>query len=532
MRLGKFKGLESMINIEQIDGVLRRERVSYDVFHCEPTMLESICFNVKSQLGYIWLKDIIAIETKEGFELRYLFYFLESNYKFTLVLNISNDFVVKSIAHIWLNALYMEQELHEMFGVKLSRMYNNLIFSTLNTVFPMLNEQVESPKPKKFDRLNSEALFENSPTGSMLRFTNNWEDNLISKSTIVSGLFHSGLEKVLEGTSVLESINSLENFFSHRGSLWSMSLIKSIEKANHIKIPDRAMALRMITQEFIRILEHLYFLRNIHIEMKHPEGFMNFIVYIKTIHSLMISFSGNEYLHGVNRVGGVLKDVDQVWMSRAMDELDRLERKLQVDFQANLLGGRIDKSLDFPLLDKTLAYSKCLSGPVARSVGLNLDLRKSNPEYFYGDVDFDVPIGTSGSAFDLYSVKFQEILQSINIIIQVLDNLPTGFISTAGELDLITQKNKKQQFNDSDYLKAFEQLKISPDADGSSFFEGPNGHLGTTCIIDNNSVSRLKLFSNDFLLKNIFSRVSTGKVLDELRLSWVSLGVDMKSVER
>lgn len=524
-----------MVNIEQIEGVLRRERISDDIFFCESQMIESICINIKSQMGYIWLKDITVLSVKENeFEVKYLFYFLEDNYQFTLVLNISSGQELRSIAHIWLNALYMEQEINEMFGIKFPRLYKNLFFSEQNTFYPMSSKMRGVPEPKLLKEFNNddENLFEASSMWSLLRFSNEWDQSLIKRSEVVSGLFHCGLEKIVEGKSILEANNLLENYFGHTGTLWNMSLTKSIENSLQIKIPDRAMALRMIIQELIRVLDHLYFLRNIHMEMKHPEGFMNFIVSIKTVHSLMISFSGNEYLHGINRVGGVFKDVDQVWMSRAMDELDELERKLESDFHTNLLGGYVDQSLDFSLVDKTLAYNKCLSGPIARSVGLNLDLRKSNPEYFYRDVDFDVPIGTSGSAYDLYCVKFQEILQSIKIIIQVLDNLPTGFISCDGEKDLVAQKKSMQAINNNEFEDAFNRLKSSSNCSGSYFFEGPNGHIGSTSLIQNSEVRRLKLFSNDFLLKNIFSRVSSGKVLDELRLSWVSLGADMKAVER
>ena len=489
-----------MVNIERIDGVLRRERVFEDIFFCDPKMLESICFNVKSQLGYIWLKDIVVTINDNEVEVRYLFYFLENNYKFTLILNTVPEHELKSIAHIWLNALYMEQEIHELFGINFSRLYPNMLFSAENKVHPMGTKKLVSPEPKTIQESGGETLFEDSSALSTLQFSITWQKNLIKKSSIVSGSFHSGLEKIVEGSKLLETTNLLENFFGHRSSLWSMSLIKSIENFNQLKIPDRAMALRMIVQEFLRIIDHLYFLRNIHMEMKHPEGTMNFVVYIKTIQSLMISFSGNENLHGVNSVGGLFRDVDQIWMSRVMDELDQLEKKLRADLQTSLSNGFVDKALGFPLLDKTLAYGKCLSGPIARSVGLNLDLRKSDPEYFYNDIDFDVPIGTSGSAFDLYSVKFQEILQSIRIIIQVLDNLPTGFISIKGDKDITVQKVRREILNDKEYLKAFEEIMNSPTSSGSYFLEGPNGHIGMTSMINDAKINRLKLFSNDFLL--------------------------------
>lgn len=521
-----------MVEIDFIDGVIGRKPEDSNAYICDPEKIESICFNLKSQLGYIWLKDLVVIEKENGFEIRYLFYFLENNFKFTFTFESSYDEKVKSIAHIWLNALYMEQEVHEMFGIEFSRPYGSLFFASDNNVYPMRSNSEGAPKPRKIDFKMYLPINGDISNKEITRFKIDWIGNVVKKCKPCSGMYHLGLEKLMNRQSPVEVINTLENFYAHRGGLWSMAFAKAIESKNYIRIPDRAMALRMITQEFIRILDHLYFLRDIHLELKHPDGYGKYISYIKIVNSLMISFSGNENMHGSCRIGGMYTDVDQVWMSRAMDELSDLSKALNFDYQSESALGHTKKTLNFPLLDKTLAYNKCLSGPVARSVGLNLDLRKTDPEYFYKDIDFEVPIGPNGSAFDLYCVRFQEIFQSIKIVIQVLDNLPTGDISHQGASDLRALKKSATGVNDKEYLQSFEAMKTAPDTDTSYFFEGPNGHIGLTVGLVDSRISRLKMFSNDFLLKNIFGQLSAKKTLDEVSLSWRMLSIDMKAVER
>lgn len=521
-----------MVEIDFIDGVLGRKEDHSNAYLCDANKFESICFNLKSQLGYIWLKDIIIIDLDEKFEVRYLFYFLENNYKFTFTFEIDKDETVKSIAHIWLNAVYMEQEIYEMFGINFSRRYRNLIFANDNSIFPMRKNCSDTPKVRKINFKSYVPVNTDIARKELIRLKIDWDGNLVKKSTLCSGLFHCGLEKIVEGQTQVEIINTLETYFLHRGPIWSMAFAKSVEVQNYMRIPDRAMALRMIIQEFIRVLDHLYFLRDIHLELKHPDGHRKFISYIKIVNSLMISFSGNENMVGVCKIGGMHLDVDQVWMSRAMDELTELSKSLTFDFHSESAASYTQKTLNFPLLDKTLAYNKCLSGPVARSVGLNLDLRKKDPEYFYNDVDFEVPIGPNGSAFDLYCVRFQEIFQSIKIIIQVLDNLPTGDITSQGSSDLRVLKRSKGSINDKEYLQSFKTLITTPNTDMSYFYEGPNGHIGLTTRLIDSKLDRLKLFSNEFILKNVFGQLSTGKTLDELSLSWRMLGIDMKAVER
>ena len=81
-------------------------------------------------------------------------------------------------------------------------------------------------------------------------------------------------------------------------------------------------------------------------------------------------------------------------------------------------------------------------------------------------------------------------------------------------------------------MKSFKNFMASPDSNSSFFFEGPNGHIGISTIIKANAIEDINFYSNDFVLKNIFPNIAVGKRLDELALSWVSLGIDMKAVEK
>ena len=503
-----------MVSIEEISGVLSRERIHEDVFICDAKKIDSICFSIKNQLGYIWLKNISAFENENGVELKYLFYFLENNYKFTLSILLPKSSAAKSIAHIWLNASYMEQEVYELHKIEFTRSYSNLLFE------------------KKIDFAEFKPILINPLTSATLRFSTSWKKNLVKKSRILTGMFHIGLEKILQDEEAFQTFYEVENHFDHRGALWSLAHMRSIELYNQIEIPDRAKALRMVIMELIRVLDHLVFLRDLHLELKHIGGVTSYNAHIKRISSLNISLAGNPHLKGINKIGGLIKGVDQGWVSRAMDELEELSSVLRLELNNTKENLKINETLDFPLLDKTLAYGRCLSGPIARCTGLNLDLRKSEPEYFYRDVDFEVPIGTSGSAFDLYSVKYEEIFQSIKIIVQVLDNLPTGFISVQKENDLRLQGGIQNKLSSESYKQEFWNFKNVPDCKGSYFFEGPNGHLGIDSVIESSKLRHIKFFSNDFLLKNVFSEVSRNKEYNELALSWVSLGIDMKAVEK
>ena len=64
-----------------------------------------------------------------------------------------------------------------------------------------------------------------------------------------------------------------------------------------------------------------------------------------------------------------------------------------------------------------------VTGPMLRSVGVPLDMRKDEPYLVYDRVDFDVPIGEVGDNYDRYLVCVEEIHQSLRIAEQCVAKL-------------------------------------------------------------------------------------------------------------
>ena len=68
------------------------------------------------------------------------------------------------------------------------------------------------------------------------------------------------------------------------------------------------------------------------------------------------------------------------------------------------------------------------------------DVRKKHPYLDYEKYDFDVPIGTVGDCYDRYLVRLEEMRQSVHILEQVLDNLPTGPINVVDGKNILPPK--------------------------------------------------------------------------------------------
>ena len=267
-------------------------------------------------------------------------------------------------------------------------------------------------------------------------------------------------------------------------------------------------------------------------ELGYNSFLKNLMIWSQRIQALIISFSGNEYFANLNRLGGLNRDVDQSWLSRVMDEIDDIDGGLNQEYKTILKSNKLRELLSFHIIDKYEATSRSLTGPVARAAGLNFDYRKSHPHYFYGDVEFEVPVGTEGTAFDLLVVRIEEVFQSFKIIIQVLDNLPSGAILYDGFEDILKMKGKTNFFDDKLYLKGVEESKIFKDVNIHSLLEGPNGIIGVTSIIKDSHIDRFRFQANDPTLRKVFEYNSKNLDIDTMNLSWLALGVNMKMVEK
>ena len=85
-----------------------------------------------------------------------------------------------------------------------------------------------------------------------------------------------------------------------------------------------------------------------------------------------------------------------------------------------------DRTIGIGKISTEDAFRWGLTGPVIRACGPALDLRKMRPYSGYEQYDFEVPTHTDGDVYARYLVRMQEFRESLKIIQQALDSLPSG----------------------------------------------------------------------------------------------------------
>ena len=138
------------------------------------------------------------------------------------------------------------------------------------------------------------------------------------------------------------------------------------------------------------------------------------------------AISGNRQHYAMNTIGGVRRDIDK-------DMIPKIEEKLKVLHDATVTatkavledGGIHARTVGIGTLDKEIARKICVVGPVARSTGMKIDVRKDDPYDAYDEVPFDVITAEDGDIFSMALVRLGELVESVKISQYCLDKLKT-----------------------------------------------------------------------------------------------------------
>ena len=232
------------------------------------------------------------------------------------------------------------------------------------------------------------------------------------------GFLHRGVEKLMENRQYLQSLPYVEKLDYAAPLGWDDLYVAAIEKAMNVQVNESAMYARVILLEFQRIASHLLWLGTFVNDL----GQM-FTMFMWTFRerSYILKFledvTGSRMFYVNMRLGGLSRELPPDFKDRAYKLCDYLESNITA--YPDMLDGNsifMERTKGIGRLSKTMALSYSVSGPVARASGIDHDVRKDSPYYVYDKIKFTVPVMANGDSYDRYRVRYQEMLESINII--------------------------------------------------------------------------------------------------------------------
>jgi NADH-quinone oxidoreductase subunit D len=102
----------------------------------------------------------------------------------------------------------------------------------------------------------------------------------------------------------------------------------------------------------------------------------------------------------------------------------------------------IDRNDGVGVITREQAIAMSMTGPNLRGTGVEHDLRRANPYLVYNELDFDIPVFDGGDCLARYYVRLNEMKQSVRIIEQALDKLPTGPIHAFEPKKVLPRKER------------------------------------------------------------------------------------------
>ncbi|EMJ79855.1 putative NADH dehydrogenase subunit D [Leptospira borgpetersenii serovar Hardjo-bovis str. Sponselee] len=303
----------------------------------------------------------------------------------------------------------------------------------------------------------------------------------IVEAESVIGYVHRCFEKLGERYTYNQFLVCTDRMNYVSTPLNNIGWILAVEKMMQVEVPDRVTYVRMIISELSRIMDHIICLGILGVDLGAFSGMLHLFHHRENIYQIIEKLTGARLTTTFCRIGGLERDIYPEFEKEVKLVCKGLKPAIE-EFNSLLLKNKIflgrTEGIGGISAENAIAYG--FSGPNLRAAGVDWDVRKDKPYMLYDKVDFDVPIGEDGSVLHRSLVRMEEMRQSIRIIEQLVDGIPSG----AWHADLphayLPEKNKVYN-NMEELIYHFKIImhgvKVPP---GEHYMatEAANGELG------------------------------------------------------
>jgi len=288
------------------------------------------------------------------------------------------------------------------------------------------------PTSIDFDRQDDETMIINMgpshpSTHGVLRLMLELDGEFVLRCKPVIGYLHTGMEKTAEELSFIQGAVNVTRMDYLSPVINELNYSMAIEKLLDIEIPERAVWIRMMMSELNRISSHLVWMATNGMDL----GSTSMMIYGLRERELILAFfektAGLRMNLNYVRPGGVAADLPDGWKDDVTVICDTIDERTY-EYDQLLTGQPIfrERMVGVAPITAEEALALSVTGPLLRSTGVAWDLRRTMPYLAYDQVEFDVIVGTYGDNFDRYAIRLNEIRESIRIVRQCVEMMPSG----------------------------------------------------------------------------------------------------------
>ncbi len=340
----------------------------------------------------------------------------------------------------------------------------------------------------------------------------------------VIGYMHRGYEKLSEVRTYPQITTIVNRIDWVSGYANEVPFITAAEKLMELEVPERALYIRLILTEMARIASHLVFNASYPLELGAATPLFFALRERERVLDLLEGVTGGRFHPNFNRIGGVKpaygagsstrkqpQDLPagflaetRLAMDKVLESVDQLE-DLVADNEIILA-----RTKGVGVLPPEVAAAYGVSGPNLRASGVAFDLRKTQDYLPYDKFDFDVITAQNGDCWDRWYVRLLEIRESVKIIKQAIDTIPSGDLQAKVPKVIKVPKGET-------YVRA----------------ENPKGEMGYYIVSDGGlGPYRLKIRSASFSNISILPWILEGVLVPDIIAIMGSLDFVLGDVDR
>jgi NADH-quinone oxidoreductase subunit C/D len=451
---------------------------------------------------------------------------------------------IESAVSVWPSANWFEREAYDMYGIifsghpNLSRIlvHHQFVGHPLRKDYdanqqqhcteslPIFFEDEANYKPDPNKNLVPLNIGPSHPsTHGTLRIMVELDGERVNRANVELGFLHRCFEKMAETHPYNQVIPYTDRLNYCSAPMNNVGYCKAVEKLLGVEIPPKAQAMRIILCELSRVIDHIVCLGANAVDLGALTTFFHLFQFREMVYNLFEKLCGARLTVALTRVGGMAQDAPAGWydevlqfcdrMAVGVDELDRLLTGNKIWNQRLQNVGKITP-------DEAIMWG--YTGPLLRATGVSLDLRKAQPYYGYDQLDFDIPVGTTGDCMDRFLVRVEEMRQSLKIIRQVCKNVPSGDY-TIRDKTIVLPEKKDVYGNIEGLMNHFILIMKGlrpPVGEVYDATEAANGELGFYLVSDGSGCPyRLKVRPPCFAIYQSFPKqVTGGQVADVITI--------------
>ena len=326
-------------------------------------------------------------------------------------------------------------------------------------------------------------------THGVLRLMLELQGETVLRCKPIIGYLHTGMEKTGEDLTFLQGGTNVTrmDYLSPLNNELVFSM--ATEKLLGIDgdIPERAVWMRMLLSEMNRMSSHLLFLATNGMDL----GAVSMMLYGWREREEVLRFfqkvTGLRMNHNFIRPGGLAADLPPGWRDDVLSILEMLPPRLE-EYDILMTNQPIwrERLQGVGVITAEEALALGTSGPILRSTGVPFDLRRDMPYMHYDELDFDVIIGSYGDAFDRYAIRLNEIRESIKIVYQILDRMPSGDYRIQNKKVTPPPRARIDESMEAliHHFKIFTEGFKVPEGEVYVGIESPRGEIGCYIVSD------------------------------------------------